>query len=287
MKNLKIGQVAGLLGIQAHTLRTWEKRYCIRTPARSLTNIRLYDTVTLRELFDISLLNQLHYKISFVSRLSPLQRKKKINESDNPGILAQKTVNELLTLALECKIEDFEMLLDGYLSSAGINTGIEKVLLPLQEKTKLLKQQDGSMPVGLRLAYHLIRQKILVQLEHLPSQGKGSCEAVLLVSPGCQNELCPLFLYYTLRRKGIKVFYLGRVSMSAGLKDLLVILRPGFLLVYTEQALLRESRDLTNLIAGLPFHPVLMSMDEKACDPGWAQAFFDRSIEEAVHLTGA
>lgn len=60
-----------LTGIKAHTIRIWEQRYGLVTPARTDTNIRYYTDENLRHLFNIALLNRNGHKISKLAQMSP------------------------------------------------------------------------------------------------------------------------------------------------------------------------------------------------------------------------
>ena len=59
-----------LSGIKAHTIRIWEKRYSLLTPARTDTNIRYYNDDQLRKLLNTCTLIAHGGKISKVSKLS-------------------------------------------------------------------------------------------------------------------------------------------------------------------------------------------------------------------------
>ena len=60
-----------LTGIKAHTIRIWEQRYGLITPARTDTNIRYYTDENLRLLFNIALLNRNGLKISKLAQMTP------------------------------------------------------------------------------------------------------------------------------------------------------------------------------------------------------------------------
>ena len=67
-------------GIKAHTIRIWEQRYGILSPDRTETNIRKYNDKDLKALLNISLLNNLGYKISNIAKLSDDQIREIINK---------------------------------------------------------------------------------------------------------------------------------------------------------------------------------------------------------------
>ena len=57
-----IKELEKLSGIKAHTLRIWEQRYGILKPTRTDTNIRCYCNEELKNLLNVSLLNNNGYK---------------------------------------------------------------------------------------------------------------------------------------------------------------------------------------------------------------------------------
>ena len=74
MNNIKqhftIKDLENISGIKAHTIRIWEKRYDLLRPKRTKTNIRLYSNDNLQKLLNIVLLNNNHYKISMIAKMS-------------------------------------------------------------------------------------------------------------------------------------------------------------------------------------------------------------------------
>ena len=57
-------------GIKAHTIRMWERRYGLVIPKRTDTNIRFYSDENLKDILNISILNQNGLKISKIAKLS-------------------------------------------------------------------------------------------------------------------------------------------------------------------------------------------------------------------------
>ena len=60
-----------LSGVKAHTLRIWEQRYGILKPHRTDTNIRWYCNEELKNILNVSLLNNHGYKISKIAVYPP------------------------------------------------------------------------------------------------------------------------------------------------------------------------------------------------------------------------
>ena len=71
-----MSQVETLTGINAHTLRAWERRYNFLLPERSDTNIRFYTDAQLKSLLNIGILVRNGHRISTIDKMS----QKEINE---------------------------------------------------------------------------------------------------------------------------------------------------------------------------------------------------------------
>ena len=63
----KIKDLEKLSGIKAHTIRIWEKRYNMFTPARTESKVRLYSDAELVHLLNVCILYNNGYKISHIA----------------------------------------------------------------------------------------------------------------------------------------------------------------------------------------------------------------------------
>ncbi|MBN8851024.1 MAG: hypothetical protein BGO55_29015 [Sphingobacteriales bacterium 50-39] len=73
--------VERLMGIKAHTIRIWEKRYGIAEPRRSATNIRFYSNEEVRLLMTVRMLNGYGHKISAIAAMSRDERNRRLDEA--------------------------------------------------------------------------------------------------------------------------------------------------------------------------------------------------------------
>jgi len=80
MAQYSIKDLEKLSGIQAHTIRIWEKRYHLVTPKRTATNIRIYTDEDLKRLLNVAALNHNGLKISKIAKLADGEMKFKILE---------------------------------------------------------------------------------------------------------------------------------------------------------------------------------------------------------------
>ncbi len=73
-----IKELENLSGIKAHTIRIWEKRFCLIEPHRTNTNIRYYTDNDLKKILNVAVLNRHGIKISNIAKLNDLELKEEI-----------------------------------------------------------------------------------------------------------------------------------------------------------------------------------------------------------------
>ena len=88
-----------LTGIKAHTIRIWEQRYRLISPARTETNIRYYTDENLRLLFNIALLNRYGHKISHLAKMEPEEIAVRVSEISRNNTSHNAQI-DALTLAM-------------------------------------------------------------------------------------------------------------------------------------------------------------------------------------------
>lgn len=231
MATYSIKELESLTGIKAHTIRIWEKRYNIINPERTSTNIRLYSDDDIKRILNVSILNHHGLKISKISGLS--------NDEIN---------NKVLQLSLHCKEEDrfvdmlvasmveldelrFEKILNNSIFKIGFEETIINVVYPLLDRIGVLWQTGSISAAKEHFMSNLIRQRIIVAIDTLPSCEKEEHNQYLLFLPeGEQHEIGLLFYYYLLKKNGKYVIYLGQ---SVPLNDVIEIAetqKPSFFL---------------------------------------------------------
>ena len=87
MATYSIKDIEKMSGIKAHTIRMWERRFGLVIPKRTDTNIRYYSDEDLRNILNISILNQNGLKISKIAKLNKEDLREKVaNLLDKPDI---------------------------------------------------------------------------------------------------------------------------------------------------------------------------------------------------------
>jgi DNA-binding transcriptional MerR regulator len=217
MNAFTIKDLENLTGIKAHTIRIWEQRYTFLKPQRSDTNIRYYSSHELKTVLNIALLNKYGFKISHIGKMNEIQMKEKILSLSQAQAQQERIVNELIQNMVDLNIEDFELVLDKYIQSKGVERTITQIIFPFLERIGILWLTNHINPAQEHLVTNIIRQKLIVGIEGANSHFTVNKTLLLFLPEGEHHELGLLFMYYLLKSRGIKVLYIGA---NAPLKDI-------------------------------------------------------------------
>lgn len=216
MNAFTIKDLENLSGIKAHTIRIWEQRYSFLNPQRTDTNIRYYSNNELQQILNIALLNKYGYKISHIDRMTAVEMKEKTLALSQVEAQQERLVNDLIYFMAEVKMDDFEVLLDGYIAVKGIEKTIIQIIFPFLERIGILWLTNHINPAQEHLVTNLIRQKLIMGIETVKSHLSANTTALLFLPESEHHELGLLFIHYLLKSLGIRVLYVGA---NAPLKD--------------------------------------------------------------------
>lgn len=229
MNAFTIKDLENLSGIKAHTIRIWEQRYSFLNPQRTETNIRYYTGDELKTVLNIALLNKYGFKISHIDKMSTAEMREKTLALNQAQAQIERMVNELISCMVDMKLEDFEMLLDGYIKSKGIEKTIPQIIFPFLERIGILWITNHINPAQEHLVTNIIRQKLIMGIEtcHTPLVQKKT--VVVFLPEGEHHELGLLFTYYLFKSRGIKVIYLGANVPLKDVEYVATLKKPDFL----------------------------------------------------------
>ena len=216
MNNIKstfsIKDLENLSGIKAHTIRIWEKRYELLEPMRTDTNIRLYDIKNLQKLLNVVLLTNFGYKISKISKLNQEEIEKFVLK-----IQTEKTVNNHVLSNFKMAMLNFDQSLfvktySDLLGQKKFSSIFYETFIPLLEEIGVLWTTNTITPAHEHFISHLIKQKILIEIERYQLQQKEiSDKTFILYLPFNEiHDLGLLFLHHEIITNGHKSIYLGR-----------------------------------------------------------------------------
>ena len=209
MNKFSIKDLEQLSGIKAHTIRIWEQRYTLLKPKRTNTNIRFYNNEELKAVLNISLLNRYGYKISHIDKMNAAEMQSKILSLSHADAQEERIVNELIQSMIYLELEKFEDILDKCIATKGIEKAIINIVFTFLEKVGILWQTSHVNPAQEHLVTNIIRQKLILGIENTKNPLKSDKTVLLYLPEGEHHELCLLLVYYLLKTRGIKVWYLG------------------------------------------------------------------------------
>lgn len=231
-----------LTGIKAHTIRIWEQRYRLVSPARTETNIRYYTDENLRHLFNIALLNRYGYKISKLAKMQPEEIAAKvadIAESNN----SPNTQVEALTLAMiDFDEAAFDRIFAAYSWENGFEQTIIQLIYPFLDRLGVLWMAHSVSHAHEKFITNLIRRKLFVAIDRESATSSDQGARFLLYLPdGESQELTLLFMYYLLKSRHQKAVYLGNSISLDDLRDACQSYQPDFVFTILNTPLARQS----------------------------------------------
>ncbi|RDI42964.1 MerR family transcriptional regulator [Falsibacillus pallidus] len=234
MSNQNIGKynikaVCTMLGIQAGTLRAWERRYNIIAPVRNESGHRLYTEQHVKILK--WLVNKVNQGFTISQAIALLDKNEIENEQDmddkgtlNSDQLSEELLRELMnfneTRAQELINRAFAVYtMDKVLID--ILAGLLVRIGDLWEKGKITTAHE-------HFASSILRSRIGILMHSFPHNGILP-KVVAVCSPGEWHELGLLIFTLFVRRKGFDVIYLGSSIKEEDLFEVLETVNPKFL----------------------------------------------------------
>lgn len=231
MNAFTIKDIENLSGIKAHTIRIWEQRYSFLNPQRTETNIRYYSNHELQTVLNIALLNKYGYKISHIDRMSKAEITEKVLTLTQAEAQQERIVNDLLHAMVEVEMDSFEQILDNYIGTRGIEKAILQIIFPFLERIGILWLTNHIKPAQEHLVSNIVRQKLVMGIESLPVR-HGNKSAILFLPEGEHHEMGLMYLHYLLKKKGVRVWYLGANCPLSDMTFLAQLKKPDFLYLH-------------------------------------------------------
>ncbi|MDX1911348.1 MAG: MerR family transcriptional regulator [Saprospiraceae bacterium] len=228
-----------LTGIKAHTIRIWEQRYGLITPARTDTNIRYYTDDNLRLLFNIALLNRNGIKISKLAQMTPeeITAKGAAIAQNSPNPNAQ--IDALTLAMIDLNEAAFELIFSEYVDAHGFEPAMLELVYPFLDKLRLLWLTNSISPAHEKFVGQIIRRKLMCAVD--VAVPRAESPVFLLYSPEAESqELTLLFIQYLLRSRGARVAYLGANVAVSDLRDACHALKPDYVFTILQDPLPRQ-----------------------------------------------
>ena len=202
-----VGRVAELTGIPRETLRKWESRYGIVTPARTDGGYRLYDESALRRLIAMRDLVDAGWSArdaakGVLTRSGPASSDAAAPAGSGDQAMLVRAAEEmdpaLLERALSSGLEgdDLAAVVDGWLLPALVRLG--------------LAWRDGRVTVaGEHFASAGVQRRLSLVFEAAPAPSARAPRVVVGLAAGSRHELGVLAFAAVLRHRGVRVTYVG------------------------------------------------------------------------------
>lgn len=217
-----IQDLENLSGIQAHTLRMWEKRYDLLHPSRAGNNVRYYSPKDLRKWLNVAALYQQGMKISKIAALSEKELQGQVLQATQSDTTGQLVIHTLKTAMMTFDQPLFDATIGPLLAQKPFREVFRMVCIPLLQETGLMWQTNTITVAHEHFLSNLLRQKLLHQIEQCGAgQSSASKKVYVLFLPSNEvHELGLLFSYYELLSHGQRCIYLGQSVPLDALQEL-------------------------------------------------------------------
>ncbi len=281
MNAFTIKDLENLSGIKAHTIRIWEQRYNFLRPQRTTTNIRYYTGDELKTVLNIALLNKYGFKISHIDKMQQREIRDRILSLDDANAKQERVVNDMVQEMIDLNMENFEKLLEDYIMSKGIEKTVTQVIFPFLEKTGILWQTGQINPAQEHLVTNVIRQKLMVAIEHCVSPVKMDKTVVLFLPEGEHHELGLLFMYYLLKSRGAATIYLGANVPVKDVEYVIKLKKPDLVFIH-----------MTTLISTFSFEKFLSNIEQRFNETpviisGQLTQYYKKAVPSSIHFKGS
>lgn len=255
MSQYSIRDLEQLSGIKAHTLRIWEQRYKILVPQRSDTNIRTYSDHELKLLLNISTLKDHGYKISEIAKLKEAEIKEEVFSLSDKQMQYSDQIQALTIAMIDIDEQTFEQTINKNIETHGIINTMINVVYPFLTKIGILWLSGSIGPSQEHFITNLIRQKIVVEIDKLPTNYDPNAEKVVVYTPeGEYHEIGILFAYFIFKNMGKRVVYLGQSLPFDEVRFIIEKEKPSF--VFSAFTSFSTPQDVQNYVTkiGTAFH---------------------------------
>ena len=210
-----------LSGIKAHTIRIWEKRYCLIEPHRTNTNIRYYTDEDLKKILNVAVLNRHGIKISNIAKLNEFELKEEILRVSGDSLSSDTIVDSLVMSMIDFDEYKLESLIDKSIRKKGLKSTVTEVIYPFISKVGILWMSGDVYPAQEHFVTFLIRQKIIAAIDGLSNTFNPNGKKFLMLLPeGEWHEIGLLIAQYLIKEARHEIIYLGQ---SVPYSDVLAI----------------------------------------------------------------
>lgn len=249
MITYSMSQVETLTGINAHTLRAWERRYNFILPERTETNIRYYSDAQLKNLLNIGILVRNGYRVSSVDKMERAEIHELVNQILTTHSDANNDkINGLVLSMLEMDEHAFTKIYNSAVADLSLLKTFTELIYPFLNLVGGLWTTNKIVPAHEHYISNLIRQKIIASIAGLPSPKEDAKRILLFLLEEESHELGLLLSSYIAKKAGWKVYYLGQNVPTKNIIEILPSINPDLMMT---MIITPRLQDVNEVIEGL------------------------------------
>lgn len=232
MTQLTIKELEHLSGIRAHTIRAWESRYSLLSPARTGGNMRTYTLVEAELLLCTALLVRQGQRISEVAAMAPDVLFQQVAFLESESLRKARRIHELILALLAADLNRFERLLATATRDWGTDGSIKEVIYPLAEAAGLIWNRRIVPGLYRQLALQVLQRKLWTAIDVARSVCQAQPVVLLFHCPGEMSDLTLTYAHYLLACSGLAPVQTGEAVTGVQLLEIARRLQPRFLMTY-------------------------------------------------------
>lgn len=206
-----IKTLSRIAGVNADTIRSWERRYGVVDPSRDENGRRAYSKQDVERLTLIAKLVRGGHTISRIADLdidALVELGKQLDESEPSDNLASPSLAAIVEAIDAADVDRFRIAIGNVFASLPPHTATERVVAPALRMIGS-RWADGRIDAGLEHAFSsVVRQQLLAALATLRWAAAGPSILFTTLS-GERHEIGALMACYVSAAKGYECTYLG------------------------------------------------------------------------------
>jgi len=231
---VRIGELSRRTGVRPETIRAWERRYALVSPARTDAGYRLYSHAHEARVREMSAL--------ISQGVAPAEAARRLTAAPDPsapGDSPEELASRLAAALLAYDEESADAVLDHALGAFSLDLFTGSVVLPAMAEIGRGWESGDISVAQEHFATHVIRGR-LMGLARGWGSGLGPM-ALLACPPGELHDLGLIAFGLSLRRRGWRIAYLGPDTPMDTVLEAARRLRPALVVMSGTDGALLES----------------------------------------------
>jgi len=267
MSNYSVAQVEAITGINAHTLRIWERRYTFLNPMRTETNIRYYSDKELRKLLSIAMLQRNGFKISKLDKMTDEEISSEVEHILSvPDSLNEDEINNLMISMLSFDENKFDKVFQRQVIQRGLLNTVVEIIYPFLYKVGILWGASKVFPAQEHFISNLIRQKIISSIDALPIPEHNAPGLLMFLAEDEHHEMGLLLSSFIARKCGWRAVYLGQNVPNEDLPEVLELVRVDYMITMLIAPRINNLNDWLNDLLSVTGLPMILTGREDFMD---------------------